>query len=102
MFGDLMNKLKDAQQQMDDAKKRLSEIKVDSEVEYGYVKVSATGDKRITNISISDELIQKNDTELIEDLVLTAVNRALEKAEEIAKKKMADAAKDMLPNIPGL
>jgi nucleoid-associated protein EbfC len=102
MLQDLMGKLQEAQKQMDETKKRLNTIYVDAEAEGGSVKVTANANKRITNITINQELVDEKDKDAIEDLVLTAINRVLEKAEQIYDNEMGNAAKNMLPNIPGL
>lgn len=102
MLGDLMEKLQEARKMMEESKKELDGITVDAEVEGGAVKVVANGNRVIKNISISENLIKKGDKEAIEDLVLVAVNKALENAVKLGKEKIKDAAKGVLPKIPGL
>ena len=102
MFGDLMNKLKDAQQAMEQSKKQLDNVLVDADVENGKVKVTANGNRKITNLSIDDELIASGDRETIEDLVMLAINRALEKAEKLSESEMQRTAMDFMPNLQGL
>lgn len=94
-----MGKLKEMQQQSEEVKKRLDTISVDAETENGMVKVVCNGNRKISAIKISDELMQANDKEKIEELSLLAINRALEKAEKVAEAEMQGVAKGMLPGM---
>ena len=97
MFDKLMSQM---QTQTEEAKKKLDSIFVKAEAEKGLIKVTATGNRVITNIEISDEII--GDKEAVEDLMLVAVNRVLEKATEIQENEMGAVANNMLPDIGGL
>ena len=102
MFGDLtgmMGKLKEAQQKIEETKARLNTIMIDGEAENGTVKVTVTANRIVKNISISKEL---SDHEEIEDYLIIALNNALEKANNISETELAAAAKDGMPNIPGM
>jgi DNA-binding YbaB/EbfC family protein len=102
MFGDLMGKLGEMQQRMEDMKKRLDTITVIGEAGSGMVKATVTGNRKLVNLQISPELLQDSDAEAIEDLVTVAVNRALEQAEKVAEAESTAMGKDMLPGFPGL
>lgn len=102
MSGNMNNLMKQAQKlqkQMEDTQKELESKEFKSSVGGGAVVVTITGKKVITNISIKPEIIDENDVELLEDLVLTAVNEALKKAEEEAGKSMGKLTSAL--NIPG-
>lgn len=102
MFGDLngmLGKLKDAQQKIEETKKRLHTILIDEEVANGSVKVTVTAARTVKSVSISNEI---KDYEELEDYLVLALNRALSKANDISEKELAAAAKDGMPNIPGL
>lgn len=100
MLNDLMGKFQEAQQQMESAKKSLNDKFVTAEVENGLVKVKANGNKKIVDISIDDELL--SDKDALQDLVQTAVNKAIEKAETLFDTEMQKVAGGMLPNLNGL
>ena len=103
MFGDLsgmMGKLKEAQQKIEETKARLNTVLVDGEAGNGKVKVTATANREIRSILVSDELFQEK--EELEDYLIIAINNALEKANEINEAEMAAAAKGGLPDIPGM
>ncbi len=97
MLDQLMSQM---QEQTEEATKKLDSIIVMGEAENGLVKVSSTGNKKIINIEISDEIA--GDKEAIEDLVIVAVNRAIEKAEEVHEKEMGGIAQGMLPDLGNL
>lgn len=90
MLDDLMGKMQQAQVEMEQAKTRMDNVFVDAEVEGGLVKVRATANKQITEISISDDIV--GDKEAIEDLLLVAMNRVLEQAEEVNAAEMQKIA----------
>ncbi len=99
MFGDLLGKMAEAQKGMEESKKRLNGIYVDAEAENGLVKVTMNGNKKITNLSISETLIDGKDKDAIEDLVIMAINKAIEKAEKVYESEMQNVAKGMLPGM---
>jgi len=99
MFGDMMGKLQEMQQQTEKIKKRLDTISVEGEAENGLIKVVATANKKITSITIDDRLMSEGDKEQIEDLMMVAINKAIEKAENVSNAEMAGAAKGMLPGF---
>ncbi len=102
MIEDLMGSLQKAQNGMQNAQKKLDNIIIKADAENGLVTVEANANKKIINIKISNELFEQNDKEAVEDLVLTAVNRALEKAEKAYEKEMSGFTQGLFGNIPGL
>jgi len=99
MFGDMMGKLQEAQQKMEDVKNKLDTITVVGEAQG--VKVVINGNKVVTNVDIPQMIIDDSDKEQLEDLLLLALNRGLESADKVAQAEGASAMKGMLPNIPG-
>lgn len=97
MFDNLMSQMKE---QANEIKKKLEKTVVEGEAENGLIKVKATCSKKILSIEISDNIA--DDKEAIEDLVTVAVNKALNKAEEIAAKETGDMAQGMFPDLGGL
>ncbi|WP_010250143.1 YbaB/EbfC family nucleoid-associated protein [Myroides injenensis] len=103
MFGDLMGmmgKLQETQAKIEETKKRLDTVLVDDQSNDGLLKVTLTANRTIRSISISDELM--DDKEQLEDYLIMVLNRAIEKASAINEAELAAAAKDGMPNIPGL
>ena len=97
MFDNLMSQM---QEQANEIKKKLNNTVVEAEAENGLIRVKATGNKKILSIEISNDIA--DDKEAIEDLVVVALNKALEKADEIAAKETGNMTKDMLPGLENL
>ncbi len=103
MFGDMMNmmgKLKEAQKKVEETKKRLDSVLVDEASSDSKLKVTLTANRTINSIEIDDELL--NDKEQLEDYLILTLNKAIEKATKINEAELAAAAKDGMPNIPGM
>lgn len=103
MFGDMegmMAKLKEAQAKIEETKKRLNTVMVDGDAGNGLVIATVTGNREVKNIAIDDALLE--DREALEDYLIVALNKAIEKANQINETEMAAAAKDGLPDIPGM
>ena len=99
MFGNnMMGKLQEMKQKMDEIKSRLDSITVTGESGNGAVKVIVTGNKKVKEIQISDDLMQE-DKELLEDYLILATNHALEQAEKVHDAEMKGAASGMLPGM---
>jgi DNA-binding YbaB/EbfC family protein len=103
MFGDIsgmMGKLKEAQQKVEETKKRLDTVLVDENSADNKIKVTLTANRTIKSITIDDSLL--NDAEELEDYLIITLNKAIEKASKINENEMAVAAKSGMPNIPGM
>ena len=74
----------------------------DIEAEGGLVKVRANGNKLITEVHISPQLLQEADAEHLEDLLLTAVNRVLQQAEAVHTAEMQAIAAQAMGGMPNL
>jgi DNA-binding YbaB/EbfC family protein len=103
MFGDLsgmMNSIKEAQQKVTETKKRLDTVLIDEVSKDQKIKITLTANRKIKSISIDDSLL--SDAEELEDYLILALNKAIEKASKINEDEMAIAAKSGMPNIPGM
>lgn len=94
MFGNLLGNL---QQQQEEMKRRLAEIQVQAEAGGGAVKVTASASRQILDISFDRSKFDWDDTEQVQDFLLTAINRALALAEEKEKEEAQKLVKDILP-----
>ena len=99
MLGDLFSKLQEAQQKMEERKQKLGDIVVDGEAGNGMVKVSITGNREVKTISIDNQLLAPDKKEELEDLLVTALNRALKNAEQVWEEEMKDVAGGMLGGL---
>ncbi|MDO5637148.1 MAG: YbaB/EbfC family nucleoid-associated protein [Myroides sp.] len=103
MFGDLMGmmgKLQDAQKKVEETKQRLNTVLIDEQSADGLLKLTVTANREIKNLEIAEELLQ--DKEQLEDYLILTLNKALDKAGAINEAELAAAAKDGMPNIPGM
>jgi DNA-binding protein YbaB len=103
MFGDMMgmmSKLKEAQKKVAETKKRLDTVLVDEATNDDKLKITLTANRTIKSIEISDDLLE--DKEQLEDYLVLTLNKAIEKATRINEAELAAAAKDGMPNIPGM
>ena len=96
----MMKQVKKMQQQMLKAQEELAQKTVEGTAGGGVVKVTANGHKKIINIVIQPEAVDPDDVEMLQDLVLAAVNDALNKAEEMANQDLGKFTGGL--NIPGL
>lgn len=99
MLNKLMGNLGPMKEAMDNAKKKLDTITVKGEAEGGLVSVYENGNCKITEININQKLMDDGDKEAIEELVLTAINKALEHADSVNEMEMASAARGMMPGM---
>jgi DNA-binding YbaB/EbfC family protein len=96
-MADLFGKMMEMQQKVVEAQEALSSKTVTAEAGGGMVKVTANGAMRITNINVDPSVVDPDDLELLEDIVVAGVNKALDEAAEMAKEEMGKSASGMLP-----
>ena len=84
----MMQQLQQLQQQMEAAQNALAEEMVTATVGGGVVTVIATGDQQIQSITIQPEILEDADAEMLQDLILTAVNSALDQSRELASERL--------------
>lgn len=94
MFDNLMSQM---QEQAAEVKKKLDDTIVEAQAENGLVIVKATASKKILSVEIKEEIA--NDKDAIEDLIIVAVNKVLDKAEKISNKESKVMAEDLIPNL---
>lgn len=99
MLGDLFGKLQEAQQKMSESKARLAEITVDGEAGDGAIKVLVTGNREVKSIEVSPQLLAEAHKEELEDLLITALNRALKNAEQAYETEMKGVAGGMFGGL---
>lgn len=101
-FANLFGKLQEAKQKIEESKQKLDYITVEAQVENGAITIVANANKVIKDIKISEQLLMDADKETIEELLLTAINKALDLAAKKGEAEMKEVTKDMLPDFPGL
>jgi len=100
--GNMNNLMKQAQmlqKKMEEAQKEAEIVEFEASAGGGAVSVRVNGKKEVLEIKIKPEVVDEDDVEMLEDLVLSAVNEALRKAEEETSSKMSKLTGGM--NMPG-
>jgi DNA-binding YbaB/EbfC family protein len=99
-YNKMMKQVQEMQKQMAKAQEELAGEKVEASAGGGMVKVTVTGDLQITSIKVDPSAVDPDDVEMLEDMILAAVNEALRSAQDLASKKMGGLTGGL--NIPGL
>jgi DNA-binding YbaB/EbfC family protein len=94
---DMFGKMMEMQEKMNAAQDELEDKTVTAEAGGGMVTVTANGAQKITSIEIDREAVDPDDLELLEDLVIAGVNKALEDASEMAQEEMQKSMGGVLP-----
>ena len=87
--GNMMAQIAKLQEQMEQAQAELAEKTVTETAGGGAVQVTMTGDQHCKEIIIDEELLADGDVELLQDMVLTAVNKALDASRALSEEQMA-------------
>ncbi|HVW95401.1 MAG TPA: YbaB/EbfC family nucleoid-associated protein [Mucilaginibacter sp.] len=98
----MFDKLMQAQQKAGEIKKRLDAITVTGTAEGGRITVTANGNKAVQSVTINDDLFAEADKEQLEELLVIAINKAMEQADNVSQTEMAAMTKDMLGGLGGL
>ena len=98
----MMGKMKEVQAKLKEAQDNLQHITVTAEAGAGLVKATANGQRKLLSIDIDESLLNANDREMVNDLVVAAVNNAMQTANERAQEELKKKTEGLLPNIPGL
>lgn len=96
-MADLFGRMADMQQKMADTQEALKNEQVTIEVGGGMVKVTADGQGRVAAIKMEPSVVNADEMEMLEDLLIAGVNKAMEAAEGIRTRRMQEAASSILP-----
>ncbi len=99
-IGNMMKQAQKLQSKMLKLQEDLAEKTVEATAGGGMIKAVATGRQQLLSIQIEKEVVDPEDVEMLQDLILAAVNDALAKAQEMVSGEMGKLTGGM--NIPGL
>ena len=99
-LGDMMKQVQKMQAKMEEIQAELQQATVEGSAGGGMVKVVANGKNEILSITIDPEVVDKEEIEMLQDLILAAVNQAREKSHELQTEQMAKLTGGI--SIPGL
>jgi len=99
-MGDILKQAQKMQEKMQKIQDELSDLKTEGTSGGGMVTAVANGKQELLEIKIDQQVVNPEDIEMLEDLIVAAVNQAMEKAQEMASEEMGKAAGGMLGNLP--
>jgi len=99
-MGNMMKQAQKLQSKMMKLQEELAESKVETTAGGGMIKVVANGRQQIVSITIDKEVVDPEDVEMLQDLILAAVNDALAKAQEMVSAEMSKLTGGF--NLPGM
>ena len=99
-FGNPQKLMKQLQQKQEKVQQEIAALEIEASSGGGMVKVTMDGHKAVKSLVIDPEVVSKEDVEMLQDLVMAAVNEAARKVDEAVQEKMAGLTAGL--NIPGL
>ncbi|NLJ58152.1 MAG: YbaB/EbfC family nucleoid-associated protein [Tissierellia bacterium] len=99
-MNNMMKQVQKMQKQMEEMQKELEETEVEATSGGGAVLVKVNGKKALLELKIDPEVVDKDDVEMLEDMVVAAINEAFRKADEMMETEMRKVTGGV--NIPGL
>lgn len=95
--GGMMDQLRQVQKQLEQAQEELADEMVEATTGGGAVRVKMSATQRCHDVSIDPDLLEKGDAEMLEDLVLLAVNQALHESQVVAARKLGPLSSGLSP-----
>jgi hypothetical protein len=96
----IQHMMKQAQQMQERLQKQMAELRVDGQAGGGMVSVTVNGMKQVLAITIDPEAVSKDDVEMLQDMILAAINDAQRKAEESLQQQVGGLMGGM--KMPGM
>ncbi len=100
-MGNLLKQAQQMQDRMEKVQAQLAEQTVEGSAGGGMVTAIANGKNELLRIKIDPEVVDPEDAEMLEDLVVAAVNQAMTKAQEMAASEMSKVTGGMMQGLPG-
>jgi len=98
----MMGKVKELQEKMQQAQEDIQHLTATGEAGGGLVRATANGQRKVLKIEIDESLFKPEDREMLADLMVAAVNKALDEAGELGRQELQRRTSGLMPNIPGL
>jgi DNA-binding YbaB/EbfC family protein len=99
-LGNMMKQIQQMQAQMEKIQAELEAMEIEGSSGGGMVKCVVNGKQEVLEITIDKEVVNPDDVEMLQDLIVAAVNQARQKAQEIQQEQMSQLTGGM--NLPGL
>ncbi|CUS91948.1 hypothetical protein JGI3_00036 [Candidatus Kryptobacter tengchongensis] len=97
----IFKQIEKIQEELEKVQAELENKTVTEEVGGGMVKVTVNGKKEVISIEIDKEVVNPDDIGMLEDLLVVAVNKALQSADKMISEEIAKATSGLLPGLPG-
>lgn len=98
----MMKQAQKMQKKMEEAQAEAAKEIVEATAGGGMVAVKVNGKQEILSINIEKDVVDPNDVEMLQDLILAAVNEGLKKSQEVVQQKMSAVTGNLGINIPGM
>lgn len=98
----IMRQVQKMQKNMAKAQEEIAKMTVEGTAGGGSVRVTVTGDRRVTEVKLAPEVVDPDDIEMLQDLIVAAISDGMKKAEELAEAEMKKVLPGGLPSFPGL
>ena len=92
--------MKQAQQMQDRLQKQMNELRVEATAGGGMVTVTMTGQKQLVSLKLDPEVVSKDDVEMLQDLIVAAINDAQRKVDEAMQQQLGGMMGGM--KLPGM
>jgi DNA-binding YbaB/EbfC family protein len=96
----MLKQLQAAQAEMAAAQEKLKDEFVEASVGGGMVTVKVTGDQRVAEITIKPEAVDPEDVEILQDMILAAINDGIAKSQQLAEQRLGGIAGGL--GLPGM
>jgi nucleoid-associated protein EbfC len=102
-FGDPRKLMKQLQQQQERIQQEIAALEIEASSGGGMVTVVLDGEKRLKSLRIDPEVVSREDVEMLQDLVMAAVNEAARRVDEAVKEKIGALTSGLkIPGLPGM
>ena len=98
----MMGKIKEAQARLKQMKENLGTLTVTGEAGGGMVKATVNGNRQVLKIEIEESLVKPADKDMLQDLIVAAINKAMQEVDSLIKEELKKNTEGLIPNIPGL
>lgn len=98
-YGEMMKQAKIMQKQMEKVQEELKNMEFEASAGGGAVKITVNGEQEVLKIKINKDIVDPEDIEMLEDMVLVAVNDVIKQSKDEAKNKLAGVTGGL--SIPG-
>jgi len=98
----MMGKMKEVQARIKEAQDNLVNVTATGESGGGMVKATVNGKRQLIALEIDPAIVKADDKIVLQDLVIAAVNKAMDEVEVLAREELRRKTEGLLPNIPGL